>query len=623
MQRSWKKTLLLFGFYFGIVIAAMGWVSLLLLKADASESEANRRAEVEERVRLALWRMESALAPFISKESARPFYEYQAFHPAQQIYTSDFTAVPSERVMSASPLLMECSPHVNLYFQVDDQGRLSSPQIPEGVALGSILRDFDNHGTITTCRKRLDDLLKVVDLRELSTFLPPIEQEMMAPGLAEDLIDEPAETLAAEELSPEEQTAERRQLSRNRSEMERRVAHIYYTNNGIMVHTQTRQTVRVNPDDPNDESTRVAPRINASTFFTGMFYPIWQDGQLILTRRVQTGEKSLMQGIWLNLDEIQEWLLGEIGDLLPNAELVPIPPNQRDEHARRLAALPLKLVPGALPVDVMPEQSWIRTPLIVAWICMLLAAVAVGVLLHGVLSLSERRRSFVTAVSHELRTPLTTFRMYTDMLSGSMGEDPERRGKYLKTLRAEAQRLAHMVENVLSYARLEGRRLGGMEKAELGELVRRNEDRLRERAVQGRFAIDINYADQPLPIRANLTSVEQILFNLVDNACKYGRSDEGEDEDRIDITFGNSNGQAWLRVRDHGPGLNNDHKQKLFTPFHKSAQQAAKSAPGVGLGLALSRRLARNMNGDLRHLTPETGPGACFELSLPLERESS
>ncbi len=75
-------------------------------------------------------------------------------------------------------------------------------------------------------------------------------------------------------------------------------------------------------------------------------------------------------------------------------------------------------------------------------------------MLRGVLALSERRASFVSAVTHELRSPLTTFRMYAEMLAEGMVRDEQQRDRYLSTLRQEADRLSHLVDNVLQYARL-------------------------------------------------------------------------------------------------------------------------------------------------------------------------
>ena len=111
-------------------------------------------------------------------------------------------------------------------------------------------------------------------------------------------------------------------------------------------------------------------------------------------------------------------------------------------------------------------------------------------LLAGVVALSERRAAFVSSVTHELRTPLTTFRMYADMLARGMVPDAERRQQYLETLRTEAERLTHLVENVLSYARLERGRGGAAARARDGRPTGRTPPGPTDRARQaGRHAV--------------------------------------------------------------------------------------------------------------------------------------
>jgi signal transduction histidine kinase len=116
-------------------------------------------------------------------------------------------------------------------------------------------------------------------------------------------------------------------------------------------------------------------------------------------------------------------------------------------------------------------------------------------------------------------------------------------------------------------------------------------------------------------IRANLLSVEQILFNLVDNSCKYAC---GAADKRIEMSVERVGERVEVRVADRGPGLSAAARGKLFEPFSKSVQEAAQSAPGLGLGLALSRRLARNMGGELRC---EEGRGAVFVLGIPIQKD--
>ena len=249
-----------------------------------------------------------------------------------------------------------------------------------------------------------------------------------------------------------------------------------------------------------------------------------------------------------------------------------------------------------------------------AWLCVLLAAAAVAALLASVVRLGQRRADFVSAVTHELRTPLTTFHMYTEMLSEGMVPDPQQQRDYLNTLRMEASRLSHLVENVLAYARLERRRVNGLEPASVARLLACR-GRLADRAGQAGMELRIEADDEALAavVRANPSVVEQILFNLVDNACKYA---SGGDDKRIRIVVEPCDGGVRLKVCDQGPGLPRSVARKLFRPFSKSAQEAANSAPGIGLGLALSKRLARDMGGRLTS-DPSAARGTTFALFLP------
>ncbi len=218
-------------------------------------------------------------------------------------------------------------------------------------------------------------------------------------------------------------------------------------------------------------------------------------------------------------------------------------------------------------------------------------------------------------MTHELRTPLTTFQMYVEMLAEDMVPDKEQYRHYLKTLQAESARLTHMVENVLAYARLErGRGDGRVESIALGQLLDRVQGRLVQRAESA--GMEIVVAGEPAArqqcVRANVSAVEQILFNLVDNACKYAAAAEDK---RIHVELRALVAGAEIRIRDHGPGLPPSRRKGWFRSFAKSAQEAAHSAPGIGLGLALSRRLARHTGGELR-LEPGEGEGACFSLTL-------
>lgn len=355
--------------------------------------------------------------------------------------------------------------------------------------------------------------------------------------------------------------------------------------------------------------------IDTTPAVEGVSQPLWLGGRLLLARRVQIGNQVRVQGCWLDWDRLQQRLKDEVADLLPQVELTPVTSADPVKLSRLLASLPVQLtVP--MPAAPVAQFSPIRVSLVVAWCCLLLVTIAAAITLQSVVTLSERRASFVSAVTHELRTPLTTFRMYAEMLAGGMVPEAEQRQHYLETLRIEADRLAHLVDNVLQYARLErtnpNRR---RQEVAVQQLFDRMQVRLADRARQAEMQLIVQFdtcAEQQLI--TDPQAVEQILFNLVDNACKYAAHSA---QKQLDLVVTCEAGKLAIAVRDYGPGISAAGRKKLFRPFSKSVHDAAHSAPGVGLGLALCERLARELGGRL-HFEPAE-PGSKFCLQLPLE----
>ncbi len=328
----------------------------------------------------------------------------------------------------------------------------------------------------------------------------------------------------------------------------------------------------------------------------GAFSPCFIDEQLLLLRGTMVGNQKVVSGAIVDWPALRASLLHEVRDLLPGATLQP----QADATPYRLTVIPASLSPGPPPLG---EQRPVA--LYVAWAGVLLAALAAGVLLHLTLQLSHRRAAFVSAVTHEMRTPLTTFSLYTQMLREGRVRGEDAQQQYLHTLSVEADRLSHLVDNVLAHARLErGRSPGALQTVSIDNLIKRCAPRLRTRAEQANVSLHID-GDGSAAVRAEAAIVEQILLNLVDNACKYA---PGSD---VTLTMNGSR----MAITDTGPGVAADVRGRLFTPFAKSAQDAARTAPGIGLGLALSRRLARSMGGDLRH-DATYADGARFILTL-------
>jgi signal transduction histidine kinase len=602
MNRPWKVWLA-FGLCAAVVLAALAWISLTALRLDRAQIAAQQQAEIEERVRLALWRMDAELSPLMVEESARPWSAYAAFSATERAYAKtgdNYSQVRQGDFLVPSPLLAFASSNVLLHFQLSAQGQVTSPQAPEGEQRALAEASYTTPAQAAAATARLAAMRRLLAQPATAAVgdnggllrRDTIESSLPALPLA------PSQAVA---LNDPRQAPEA-QAWRNSTEFAQR-ANLY---------NRAQQQAVVGNQILSSGPVAAVPS-------AGLLKPFWLGDNLVLARRGPQDGGAVVQGVWLNWPHLRATLLDSARDLLPGARLEPVPAGSGAPDARRLAALPVRLIPGPVPAASFAPWTPVRFSLALAWAGVLLAAAAVAILLHGILALSERRAAFVAAVTHELRTPLTTFRMYSEMLAEDMVPDAAQRQTYLRTLCAESGRLSHLVENVLAYARLErGSARRRVERVPLGELLQRVQPRLQERAIQAGMSLreTVDAPTASTTVCVDVSAVEQILFNLVDNACKYAAPDSTEKVIHLEA-LPEPGKYALLRVRDHGQGISAAGAKRLFQPFSKSANEAAHSAPGVGLGLALCRRLSRSLGGDLR-LDASGGRGAAFVLSLPV-----
>ncbi|HSI33169.1 MAG TPA: HAMP domain-containing sensor histidine kinase [Tepidisphaeraceae bacterium] len=710
MRRTWPIWLT-FLCFLALGLGAMGWMTRQVLTLDAAQTRATAAAALEENVRLALWRMDSMLAPIVSQENARPYFEYSAVFPAERAYTRMYTELKSGDVLVPSPLLRStaanwnqrinatnraASPLVLLHFQVAPDGTVSSPQAPTGQVRKIAESRFTTPADIAAATQRLEQVRKIITAHDdrLAVLLPtPPDPEAWANNKLRVntngvtlsnlgngnltanstnhggtiAINPPAQQGAQQAAVPNQPAASQQGNRAGYNSDLQQDANPQYQQQALVQSKQTYDVEQQRQIDLRRGQTEYAARaqtidnnndlyvgLNTANYFSapgvsaGVMRAFWADSAtLLLARKVTVNGQTYTQGCLLDWAAIKPWLLTASADLIPRGELAPdfaadlsgsaaggliatatAQPNVTEKQPRMLATIPARLVvdPGAMipPVPTflasLADRSPLHVTLTIAWAGVILASAAVAVLLRGVVALSQRRAGFVSAVTHELRTPLTTLRMYTEMLADGMVSDPDKQAAYHKTLRAEANRLGHLVDNVLLYSRLERScRDAKVEAAPLADLLDRLVPRLADRAAQADMTLAPTVAPDlaGVRIRANLLSVEQILFNLVDNACKYAA---GAPDGRIELSVTRDGKYVAVRVRDHGPGLDVVAKSRLFEPFSKSVHEAANSAPGLGLGLALSRRLAANMGADLR-LDPAVRDGAGFVLRIPVGDE--
>jgi two-component system phosphate regulon sensor histidine kinase PhoR len=225
--------------------------------------------------------------------------------------------------------------------------------------------------------------------------------------------------------------------------------------------------------------------------------------------------------------------------------------------------------------------------------------------------------NFVSAVSHEMRTPLTTIKMYAEMVEQGVITDPERRATYMGIIAKECDRLSRLIENVLDYAQISGRRRAyRFEPADMRGLIDEALAALEAPIAQAGLAVEVD-APEGLSASVDRDAVVQAIVNLVGNAAKYAASGG-----RVRITARAEGAAVSLTVQDFGPGIPREEQRKVFRAFYRVGSEATRTASGTGLGLALVKAHAEAHHGRLE-LESAQGEGSTFRLVLPIERKAA
>jgi signal transduction histidine kinase len=223
------------------------------------------------------------------------------------------------------------------------------------------------------------------------------------------------------------------------------------------------------------------------------------------------------------------------------------------------------------------------------------------------------REIFFRNVTHELRTPITAILLVAEAIrSPGLGE-PQRR-RLGDRIERSARSLLRLVDQVLDLARIEAQRLELLLEAVRTEaLVREVADTLAIEAEAKHLRLRVASGRQvPAIVLTDATQLRQILINMIGNAVKFTEAG------RVDVRLGfdRKRDLVTVDVVDTGVGITPEDQAKLFEPFARG-RATAHRFPGTGLGLVLSRRLARALGGDLVVAKSTPGKGTRFRLTLP------
>ena len=630
-------TPLVFSLAAAVVIGGMTWATIATYKLAKDEHLS--------KVRIAIWRMEKYLGGILAVESSRPYTDYLAYHRhrAQAVIARDGRNMNWFTAILPSPLLESGPPHdwIELYFQADESGNFSSPQLPRGqmdwnadpelIRSGSPRRALDSFrwlkGTLTSkdlAEQVATDIAHKITQEALAAAGVPAHKQS-----SEDLAD-----LLADFRPSAATEYELRIFSKIASQMEP-PGHVECE--AVDILNANIQNI-AGQGDPLMDSSSPETRINKSSWTA-----FWRESDecqcmkmvfvRVITRKhidQNAGDETVRifyQGFIADWDQLKPKLLAQVKKrLFTHAELLPVtddkPPSL--EASEFVMSVPVRLSTPEMAGGVS-AAAWrsVGGVLVMSWIATLSVLALSGWGVWSLVALTQRRMRFAYAVTHELRTPLTTFRLYSDMLAGGLVPEDSKQ-EYLDTLDRESQRLSKLVEGVLEYSRIENQKvrlcpvkISGA--ALLATLKQELDLRCEAGGIESECVNRIAEHDHAL---IDVDVVNQIAGVLINNACRHARESESPFV-RVELSADGS--KLCLDVMDSGPGVDRKDARTIFKPFRRGRGADAAARGGIGLGLALARSWAKLLGGSLELVErchPKLG-GAHFRLKIPAKTQAT
>ncbi len=278
--------------------------------------------------------------------------------------------------------------------------------------------------------------------------------------------------------------------------------------------------------------------------------------------------------------------------------------------------LPLDTGPGALVVRSGPFTPFFGTDemnRLWYYATNITAALDRARVTERMATLEKTKSQFLNLASHELRSPLGVINGYLSMLEqGSLGQLKDSGVRAIEVLKAKALEMNMLVAQMLEAARLEDGRLAlKRDRLDLRRIAREATEGIKP-LVTNRHRLVLDNASDPVPIVGDEDRLVTIITNLLENAIKY--SPQGG---TIQCTVLQDGGAGVIKVRDDGVGIGEEDLPRLFNRFERIRNRETSHVGGTGLGLYLSRELARQHGGDLL-VDSKPGKGSTFTLTMPI-----
>jgi signal transduction histidine kinase len=233
-------------------------------------------------------------------------------------------------------------------------------------------------------------------------------------------------------------------------------------------------------------------------------------------------------------------------------------------------------------------------------------AVAAGQLVRREMRIAHLKTDLVAAVSHELKTPLASMKLLVESLLSGAQFEPQRTREYLQMVARENSRLSRLIDNFLTFSRMERNR----GKFQLARCRPEEVVRAAMESIGDRYAVELDVEANLPALYADEDALVTVLLNLLDNAYKYSGDDR-----RIVLRVRRVEGRVCFAVEDNGIGIAEKDQKRIFRRFFQVDRSLARQAGGVGLGLSIVEYIVKAHGGEIS-VVSRPGAGSTFSIFL-------
>ncbi len=242
----------------------------------------------------------------------------------------------------------------------------------------------------------------------------------------------------------------------------------------------------------------------------------------------------------------------------------------------------------------------------------LVSGFAIVLFVRSQTSAAQLKNDLVATVTHELKTPVTSIRLLVDTLRDERRSAFVNREEYLELIDRENRRLGHLIDNFLSFSRLERNKNSfTLAPLDAGEVLAEAESAFRDRFKDRVYDLRVEVAEDVPQIYGDREALWTAVGNLLENALKYGGP-----EGRIVLSLNRGDGGATFAVQDFGKGISPRERKRIFKRFYQVDRHHAAHAGSVGLGLSIVEFIVSSHHGSI-DLESELGVGSVFKITIP------